>query len=144
MKFDATISQPLQQPYTDQLAVTITIGQMKVRQVLVDIGSTADLITMDRLKKKKFEEKHLLTIDKSLISFGVCVGENGSCKTMSIRFTVVDTNFSYNAIMGLPLINKLKAIISPYQLLLQFEQDDGKVGILKEIKRQLVNALSTH
>ena len=70
MKFDATISQPLQQPYTDQLAVTITIGQMKVRQVLVDIGSTADLITMDRLKKKKFEEKHLLTIDKSLISFG--------------------------------------------------------------------------
>ena len=50
---------------------------------------------------------------------------------MPIRFTVVDLNFPYNAIMGLPLINKLKAVISPHQLLLQFEQDDHKVGILK-------------
>ena len=33
--------------------------------------------------------------------------------------------------MGIPLINKLKAVISPHQLLLQFEQDDNKAGILK-------------
>ena len=42
MKFDATISQPFQQPYTDPLVVTIKIGQMKVKRVLVDTGSTAD------------------------------------------------------------------------------------------------------
>ena len=144
MKFDATISQPLQQPHTDMLVVTIKIGQMKVRRVLVDTGSTIDLITMNCLKQMKFEENHLLTIDKPLIGFGgdrvlplgttilpVCVGEKDSCKTMSICFTVVDLNLSYNAIMGLPLINKLKAIISPHQLLLQFEKDDGKAEILK-------------
>ena len=50
---------------------------------------------------------------------------------MPICFTVVDLNFPYNAIMGLPLINKLKSVISPHQLLLEFEQDDSKVGILK-------------
>lgn len=49
---------------------------------------------------------------------------------MPISFPVVELNFPYNAIMGLLLINKLKAVISPHQLLLQFEQDDGKVGIL--------------
>ena len=59
MKFDATISQSLQHPHTDQLVVTIKIGQMKVRQVLVDTGSTTNLITMDCLKQMNSEEKHL-------------------------------------------------------------------------------------
>ena len=84
-------------------------------------------------------------IHKTLISFGVNrvlplgtillsvrVGERNNCKTMPIHFTVVDLNFPYNAITGLPLISKLKAVILPHQLLLQFKQDDGEVGILKE------------
>ncbi|XP_057549010.1 uncharacterized protein LOC130827344 [Amaranthus tricolor] len=59
MRFDATTSQTLQQPHTDPLVVTLKIGQMKVKRVLVDTGSTADLITMECLRKMKFEEKHL-------------------------------------------------------------------------------------
>ncbi|XP_057548270.1 uncharacterized protein LOC130826724 [Amaranthus tricolor] len=64
---------------------------------------------------------------------------------MPIRFTVVDLNFPYNAIMGLPLINKIKAAIFPHQLLLQFETDNGQVGILKgdqvTARQCLVNTL---
>ncbi|XP_057517953.1 uncharacterized protein LOC130798872 [Amaranthus tricolor] len=110
MKFDATTSQTLQQPHTDPL----------------------------------FEEKHLQPLDKPLIGFGgsqviplgtiilpVRMGERSESRTLPIRFTVVDLTFPYNAIMGLPLINKIKAAIFPHQLLLQFERDDGKVGILK-------------
>ena len=144
MKFDATISQPLQKPLTDLLVVTIKIGQMKVKRVLIDTGSTTDFITMDCFKQMKFEERHLKPIDKPLNGFGgnkvlpletillpVRVGEGNNCKKMSICFTVVDLNFLYNVIMGLPLINKLKVVISPHQLLLQYEQDDDKVGIVK-------------
>ena len=61
----------------------------------------------------------------------VRVGEKDNCQIMLVRFTIVALNFLYNAIMRLPLINKIKAVISPHQLLLQFEQDDGMVGILK-------------
>ncbi|XP_057529862.1 uncharacterized protein LOC130808402 [Amaranthus tricolor] len=144
MRFDATTSQTLQQPHTDPLVVTLKIGQMKVKRVLVDTGSTADLITMECLRKMKFEEKHLQPLDKPLIGFGgsqviplgtiilpVRVGERNGSRTVPIRFTVVDLTFPYSAIMGLPLINKIKAAIFPHQLLLQFERDDGQVGILK-------------
>ncbi|XP_057517940.1 uncharacterized protein LOC130798860 [Amaranthus tricolor] len=144
MKFDATTSQTLQQPHTDPLVVTLKIGQMKVKRVLVDTGSTADLITMKCLRKMKFEEQHLQPLDKPLIGFEgsqviplgtiilpVRVGERNESRTMPIRFTVVDLTFPYNTIMGLPLINKIKAAIFPHQLLLQFERDDGQVGILK-------------
>ncbi|XP_057545841.1 uncharacterized protein LOC130824839 [Amaranthus tricolor] len=129
-----------------------------VRRVLVDTGSTADLITMECLKQMKFEEKHLQPLDKPLIGFGgsqviplgtiilpVRVGEKNESRTMPIRFTVVDLNFPYNAIMGLPLINKIKAAIFPHQLLLQFETDNGQVGILKgdqvTARQCLVNTL---
>ncbi|XP_057544996.1 uncharacterized protein LOC130824124 [Amaranthus tricolor] len=158
MRFDAATSQPLQQPHTDLLVVTLKIGQMKVKRVLVDIESTTDLITMECLRKMKFEEKHLQPLDKPLIGFGgnqviplgtiilpIRVGEKDGSRTMPIRFTVVDLTFPYNAIMGLPLINKIKAAIFPHQLLLQFEQDDEQVGILKgdqmTARQCLVNTL---
>ncbi|XP_057532955.1 uncharacterized protein LOC130810847 [Amaranthus tricolor] len=70
MRFDATTSQPLQQSHTDPLVVTIKIWQMKVRRVLVDTGSTADLIMMECLRQMKFKENHLQPLDKPLIGFG--------------------------------------------------------------------------
>ncbi|XP_057522587.1 uncharacterized protein LOC130802595 [Amaranthus tricolor] len=157
MRFDATTSQTLQQPHTDPLVVTLKIGQMKVKRVLVDTGSTADLITMECLRKMKFKEKHLQPLDKPLIGFGgsqvlplgmiilsVRVRERNESRTVPIQFTVVDLTFPYNAIMGLPLINKIKAAIFPHQLLLQFERD-GQVGILKgdqvTARRCLINTL---
>ena len=69
MKFDTTISQPLQQPHTDPLVVSIKIGHMKVKRVLVDTGSTVDLVTMECLRQMKFEEKHLQPLDLPLIGF---------------------------------------------------------------------------
>lgn len=75
----------------------------------------------------KFKEKHLQPVDKPLIGFRgnrvlplgtilllLWVGERNKCKIMPIHFTIVDLNFPYSAIMGLPLINKLKAVISPH------------------------------
>ena len=47
--------------------------------------------------------------------------------------------------MGLPLINKIKAIISTHQLLLQYERDDAKVKISRHYKKSarecLINTL---
>ncbi|XP_057550569.1 uncharacterized protein LOC130828622 [Amaranthus tricolor] len=77
MRFDATTSQTLQQPHTDPLVVTLKIGQMKVKRVLVDTESTADLITMECLRKMKFEEKHLQPLDKPLIGFGGSQRDDG-------------------------------------------------------------------
>ena len=64
---------------------------------------------------------------------------------MPIRFTIVDLKFPYNAVTGLPLIKKIKAAIFPHQLLLQCEQDDGQVDILKgdqvTARQSLINTL---
>ena len=92
----------------------------------------------------KYEEKHLQPIDMPLIGFGgesvipvgtivlpVRVCEKNQGRSLAVRFTVEDIKFSYNAIMGLPLINKIKVVISTHQLLLQYERDDASIGILR-------------
>ena len=155
MKFDEKLSIPLQQPHTDQVVVTLKIGQMKVRRVPVDTGSTTNLITMDCLCHMKYEEKHLRPIDRPLIGFGggrviplrmivllVRVSEKNKGRSLAVHFTVIDIKFSYNAIMGLILINKIKAVISTHQLLLQYERDDAKVEYCEAIKNQPENASS--
>lgn len=131
MKFDEKLSVSLLQPHTDSVVVTLMIGQMKVRSVLVDTGSTTDLITMDCLRQMKYEEKHLQPIDRPLIGFGggrvvflgtivllVRVGEKNQGRSLAVRFTVVNLKFSYNAIKGVSLINIIKAVISNHQQLL--------------------------
>ena len=100
---------------------------MNVRRVLVDINSTRDLITIDFLKQLKYGPEHLKKLERPLVEFGgsrVCpsgnivlpvrFGEKGNGRILLAHFTVVDIPFPYNIIMGLPLIYKVKAVISTH------------------------------
>lgn len=135
--------QAIQHPHTDLVVLTLKVGLMNVKRVLVDTSSTANLITMDCLKQLKYGPEHLEKLDWLLVGFGgsrVCpsgtivlpvhFGEKGNGRTLQVRFTVVDIKFPYNIIMGLPLINKIKAVISTHQLLIHYEKDDDRVGVL--------------
>ncbi|XP_048502807.1 uncharacterized protein LOC125498614 [Beta vulgaris subsp. vulgaris] len=135
--------RPIQTPHDDLLVVEMKIANLRVGPVLIDSGSSADIITMDCLRKLKYEEKDLAPIDQTLVGFrGQSVhplgsvklrtrmGEKGAGRNVIIDYLVVDTSLPYNVIIGSPTVNKVKAAISTYQLILQFEGDDGKVARL--------------
>ncbi|XP_057247193.1 uncharacterized protein LOC130589711 [Beta vulgaris subsp. vulgaris] len=117
------------------------IANSRVKKILVDSGSSADIITLDCLLKLKYTEKDVIPTNQPLIGFGggsvyplghvklaVKPGERGKGRSLPIDFLVVDTPLPYNVIMGRPTMNKIKVAISVYQLLLQYETDDGQVG----------------
>ncbi|XP_010693422.1 uncharacterized protein LOC104906380 [Beta vulgaris subsp. vulgaris] len=62
--------RPIQTPHDDPLVVEIKIANLRVGRVLIDSGSSADIITMDCLRKLKYEEKDLAPIDQPLVGFG--------------------------------------------------------------------------
>ncbi|XP_010694815.2 uncharacterized protein LOC104907571 [Beta vulgaris subsp. vulgaris] len=112
-----------------------------VKRVLVDSGSLADIITLECLKKLKYSQKDVTLLDQPLIGFGensvhpvgsiklpTRMAEKGKGRSLPIDFLVVDIPLPYNIIMGRPTLNRTKAAISTYQLLMQFEMDDRKVG----------------
>ncbi|XP_010694022.1 uncharacterized protein LOC104906890 [Beta vulgaris subsp. vulgaris] len=128
-------------PHDDPLVMEMKIANSRVKRILVDSSSSADIITLDCLLKLKYTEKDVIPTRQPLIGFrGGCVyppgyvkltvrlGERGKGRSLPVDFLVVDTPLPYNAIMGRPTMNKIKAAISVYQLLLQSETNDGQVG----------------
>jgi hypothetical protein len=144
MIFNEKLGSPIQYPHHDPIVLTLKVGQMNVRRVLVDTGTTADLVTKDCLRQLKYETHHLQPLDRPLVGFGgsrvapmgtivlpVRLGKKGNGRSIPVRFTVIDIKFPYNVIMGIPLINKVKAVISTHQLFIQYEKENGTIGILR-------------
>lgn len=42
-----------------------------------------------------------------------------------VNFIIIDLSLPYNIVMGHPMLNQVKAAISTYQMVLQFETDNG-------------------
>ncbi|XP_048493203.1 uncharacterized protein LOC125493737 [Beta vulgaris subsp. vulgaris] len=75
------IHRPIQTPHDDPLVVEMKIANLRVGRVLIDSRSSADIITMDCLRKLKYEEKDLTHIDQPLVGFvGQSVHPLGSVK----------------------------------------------------------------
>lgn len=62
--------QPIQTPHDDPLGVEMKIANLRVDRVLIDNGSSAYIITMDILKKLKYQETDLSPISQHLVGFG--------------------------------------------------------------------------
>lgn len=55
-------------------------------------------------------------------------GEERSVKTITIRYMVVNSLYSYNILLGRPAINKLRAIVSSIHLKMKYPTKEGGVG----------------
>ncbi|XP_010687428.1 uncharacterized protein LOC104901539 [Beta vulgaris subsp. vulgaris] len=142
--------RPIQTPHDDPLVIEMKIANLRVGRVLIDSGSSADIIAMDCLSKLKYQEADLMPIDQPLVGFGrqsvhplgsvklpTRMAKKGKGRNVVVDYLVVDTSLPYNVIIGRPTLNKVKAAISTYQLLLQFEGDDGKVARLSEEQKSV-------
>uniref|UniRef100_A0A2N9I6U4 RNA-directed DNA polymerase n=1 Tax=Fagus sylvatica TaxID=28930 RepID=A0A2N9I6U4_FAGSY len=113
------------------------------RRVLVDNGSSADIIYLPAYQQMKVDKEQLKPIDIPLVGFtgdrvkplGVVslVIEAGTYPRQvrtSVEFLVVDCPSAYNVIIGRPTLNKLRAVTSTYHLLVRFPTEHG-IGELK-------------
>uniref|UniRef100_A0A2N9GP39 Uncharacterized protein n=1 Tax=Fagus sylvatica TaxID=28930 RepID=A0A2N9GP39_FAGSY len=98
-------------PHDDALVVTLTIAGFLTRRVLIDNGSSADIIYLPAYQQMKIDKEQLKPIDIPLVGFTDCPS-------------------AYNVIIGRPTLNKLRAVTSTYHLLVRFPTEHG-IGELK-------------
>ena len=121
--------RPLQAPHNDPLLVQLKIATAMVRQILVDIGSSMDVIMLECFKKLQYTEKDLEAVGMPLVGFGVHttypvgmkklpvrIGKKDNSRTVDVNFLVVDIPMAYNVILGRPTLSAIKAVIAPYLL----------------------------
>ncbi|KAF8075370.1 hypothetical protein N665_1100s0009 [Sinapis alba] len=121
--FSADDDVGIPMPHNDPLLVEISIGNCKVNKVLVDTGSSVDLIFRDILDKMGIDLHEMEPSCRSLTGF------NGSSDTMlgkirlsvyacgvtrTVKFSIISTKIPYNVILGTPWIHSMKAITSTY------------------------------
>ncbi|XP_065625344.1 uncharacterized protein LOC112037214 [Quercus suber] len=141
--FNEGDARGVKQPHNDPLVIALTIEGFNIKRILVDNGSSADIIYFPAFQQLKLDPKRLRPFDSPLVSFSgdkvnpkgivtltVTVGTYPKQLTCDLDFLVVDCPSTYNVIIGRPVLNKWKSSTSTYCLKIKFPMENG-VGEVK-------------
>jgi len=136
----------------DPIVLSVIMMGRNVHRVLVDQGSSADVMFWHTYTGLQIPTDQLRPFDGVLVGFSGDQVEVKGCvdlrttfrdkedaKTIFIRYIVVNTPSSYNLLLGRPSINKLGAVVSTVHLKMKFPTDDGKVltlSVNQEVARK--------
>ena len=105
------------------MVIEVQIRDWGVKRVLIDPGSSADVLYWEAFKGMGFEPNELLPFSGTLVGFSgeqvqvlgylpalTTFGDGGSAKTVQVRYLVVNASSPYNTIIGRPSFNSLEAV----------------------------------
>ncbi|XP_065621950.1 uncharacterized protein LOC136064302 [Quercus suber] len=109
------------QPYNDALVITLRIGGYDVKRVMVDQGSTVEIMYPDLYKGLNLKPDDLTPYNSPLVSFqGRVVTPKGQIRlpmqtgseVVEVDIIIVDVYSPYTAIVARPWLHTLEAVSS--------------------------------
>jgi hypothetical protein len=126
------------QQHDDALVVIINIAGFITRRVMIENGSSEDILYLPAYQQMKLDKDKLRSMDAPLVGFTgdkVCpigiitlpitVGTYPKTVSKTVDFLVVNCPSAYNAIISRPTLNRLRAVTSTYHLLIKFPTEHG-------------------
>ena len=124
--------------HADGLVITPRVANSNVHRLMVNDGSTTDILCLNAYKKMGLTEDDLdpnssplygftgdHVIPKGVAKLTVTVGEHLRTSTVLANFLVVDALSAMNEIIGRPLFKALKVATSIYHLTMKFPKAEG-------------------
>nr|XP_025676136.1 uncharacterized protein LOC112776263 [Arachis hypogaea] len=125
----------------DPVVISIQLGDLIVKKVLLDPGSSADVLFFTTFEKMKLSNNILQPYMGDLVGFSgervpvlgsvwlqTTLGEQPLHNTQDIQYLVVDCFSPYNVILGRPFLNKFAAIVSTVHLCVKFPVQDNVIA----------------
>ena len=138
-----------QHPNDDPLVIRTVVANKKFHRVLVDNGSSTDIIFASAFDKMGIERERLEPVNTHLRGFSgervlplgsiqlvLTLGEPPCQETTTVRFLIVDAPSAYNVLLGRPSPNAIKVIPSAYHMVIKFPTTNG-VGMVRGDQRWL-------
>ena len=136
-----------QHPHDDPLVVRAIVANTTVHRILIDNGSSADIIFASAFDKMGIGREKLDPVNTHLRGFSgekvlplgsiqlvLTLGEPPCQATTTARFLIVDAPSAYNILLGRPSLNAIKAIPSAYHMIIKFPTVNG-VGTVRGDQR---------
>jgi len=121
-------------PYEDDpVVLSIVMMGRNVHRVLIDQGSSADVMFWDAFMGLQVLRDQLQPFDRVLVEVHGYVdlrttfSNNQAPKTIVVRYIVVNAPSSYNLLLGRPSLNKLGVVVSTTHMKMKFPTTEGIV-----------------
>ena len=146
-RLDTTVSDPdmegCQHPHDDSLVIRVVVANKIIHRVLIDNGSSANIIFASAFDKMGIEREKLEPVNAHLLGFSgekvlplgsiqlvLTLGDPPCRATMTIKFLIVDAPSAYNMLLGRPSLNAVRAIPSAYHMVVKFPMEN-EVGMVR-------------
>ncbi|XP_027916049.1 uncharacterized protein LOC114175492 [Vigna unguiculata] len=127
----------------DPVVLSVIMMGRNVHRVLIDQGSSADVMFWDTFVGLQIPRDQLLPFDGVLVGFSseqvevrgyvdlrTTFSDEHAAKTIVIKYIVVNALSSYNMLLGRPSLNKLGTVVSTTHLKMKFPAE-GKIVTMK-------------
>ena len=148
-------AQHVRFPHSDPLVVDVQVSKMMVKRVLVDTGSSVNILYKSSLERMKLPVKDLEPCNQTIYGFSeeghaparsirlpITAGTTPTNRTLLTTFIVVDCPLAYNAVIGRPILVDLRAVTSIWHLAMKFPTDAG-IGCVLRNQREARECYNT-
>ncbi|KAG7530646.1 Retrotransposon gag domain [Arabidopsis thaliana x Arabidopsis arenosa] len=134
ISFDEEETRHLEKPHDDALVITLDVANFEVSRILIDTGSSVDLIFLGTLERMGISRADIVGPPSPLVAFtSESAMSLGTIKlpvlaknvSKIVDFVVFDKPAAYNIILGTPWIYQMKAVPSTYHQCIKFPTPSG-------------------
>jgi len=144
IEFSEEDAQRLHHLHDNALVINLKVEDYNMHRVLVNNGSLADILYYPTFQQMRVDREQLVPVNAPLVGFEgmrvfpidavtltITVGDYPQQITKEVTFLVVNCSSPYNAILGQPTFNSLKAVTLTYHLMIKFPTDYGVGELLR-------------
>ncbi|WVY91024.1 hypothetical protein V8G54_036538 [Vigna mungo] len=128
----------------DPMVITVEIARYGVSRVLVDQGSSVNILYWKTFKQMEISVDLIVPYDEQLVGFAgervdtrgyldlwTRLGAGGDGDEKKVRYLLVEANTSYNVLLGRPCLNSFGAIVSTPHLTLKYPSSKGLIRTVR-------------
>ena len=144
-----------QHPHDDPLVIKTIVANKTIHRVLVDNGSSVDIIFTSAFDKMGIGREKLKPVNTCLRGFSgervlplglvqlVLTLRDPPCQaTTTVKFLIVDAPLAYNMLLGRPSLNAIRVVPSTYHMVIKFPTAN-EVGMVRGNQRIARECYST-
>ncbi|XP_028126305.1 uncharacterized protein LOC114323045 [Camellia sinensis] len=123
-------------PHNDVLVVTFHVKDFDVKHILIDQGSSVEIIYYDAFKQLKLKDTDLALETSPLVGFNsqlewpmekIILPVKAGSVVQQVEFWVLKVPSTYNLILGREWLHAMRAVASTYHQVMRFPSTMGEV-----------------